>query len=184
MTRSKRPSEAPRRPDSRKALAERAGILAARLRELEQELEGRVSPKREAEIYRAVARVWQALKGEMGELRAQRALVVQAVEKEGDSLRAVEHKARMTGRPSDHDPVEFVRDRISVLPGAERAMDGTILKAVSAWANNRQASIKWTALADLCVEIGLAATDEEALRADYEEWKREKAPKKGKRSPA
>jgi hypothetical protein len=175
MTRSQRPTASPPRnkPDSRKELARRAGVLAQRLAALQQELQGKLSPKREAELYRTVARVALALKGELQRQREQCALVVNVVEQEGDSLRAVEHEARMTGRPSNHDPVDAVRDRISVLPGAERALDATILKAVGAWASGNRASVRWTALAELCVEIGLATSDED-LRADYAEWQRTK----------
>jgi hypothetical protein len=57
------------------------------------------------------------------------------------------------------------------------ALDATILKAVSAWANPRQESLRWSALADLCVELGLAASDED-LRSDYAVLKRESTPKR------
>jgi hypothetical protein len=140
---------------------------------MREELQGKLSPKREVEIYRAVARVAMALKDELKRQRELCTLVVKVVEQEGDSLRAVEHEARMTGRPSNHDPVETVRERISVLPGAERAMDATILKAVGAWAGLNKVSQKWSALAELCVEIGLATSDED-LRADYAQSQRAK----------
>jgi hypothetical protein len=152
-------------------------VLAQRLTALQQELEGKVSPKREAEIYRAVARAALALKAELQRQRELCALVVNVVEQEGDSLRAVEHEARMTGRPSNHDPVETIRERISVLPGAGRALDATILKAVGAWAGLNKVSQKWSALAELCVEIGLATSDED-LRADYAKSQRPSAKRK------
>jgi hypothetical protein len=83
----------------------------------------------------------------------------------------------MSGRPSNHDPVETVRERISVLPGAERAMDATILKAVGAWAGLNKVAQKWSALAELCVEIGLATSDED-LREEYAEMQRSSGAKR------
>lgn len=166
----------------RKTLIEHAEKMVQDLQALAKELKAKPSPARELEIGQTLDRVWSAIQP-LGVQRVQRALVVHILVQEGDSLRVVEEQARVTGRPSAHDPVEHVRERLSILPGAHEVDDSTILEAVSACARTGRGKkdggdlVKWEALAKLCVESGLGIVDSASLRSDYEKWKREQKPR-------